>query len=319
MSSVTVMGDVTHIGAPPVASPLVLTQSEMATWMDDRRAWYLAYYRRMAPRYDHEYIPSVGTFFHLGLEAYYREQADPLGVVQDRAEKIIAGDPPEQVIENLLKAAELAAIMLEGYLDWCPEEDAHLEVFAAEETVEILLAPYPYLLRGKIDARATDLRTDLVVQLEHKTCGSLTDIPKTAQENFQFLTYDLLAHLAAQAGEGKRTDGVLLNMARRVKRTKTAVPPFYARHVVRHNLHELRNHWKHVTALGDEISAARAALDNGADQHRVCPPHVNRDSSWKNKFLPLYRVMDDGGDWEGMLNDLYVESDPLARYDVTDE
>jgi hypothetical protein len=297
---------------------MILTQSEMKTWLGDRRQWYFEYYRGVRPIYERAYVPKVGTLFHAGLEAYYREQADPMAVVRARAERMIAEGLDEADVERLLKVAELAGIMLEGYLEWCPEQDAHLRVFSAEEAVEVALEPSPYLLRGKIDARAEDERTGAVVQLEHKTVGSLDDLPKYAQSNFQFLTYDLLAyllHLQGAEGHERRTDGVLLNMARRVKRTKTATPPFYGRHEVRHNLNELRAHWRHVVAIGDEIAKAREALDSGASHHAVCPPNVGRDSTWGNPYFMLYRVMDDGGDWEGMLRDLYVEHDPLERYD----
>jgi hypothetical protein len=74
-----------------------------------------------------------------------------------------------------------------------------------------------------------------------------------------------------------------------------------------------------VVAIGQEIAAAREALDAGADPHKVCPPNVGRDSTWGNPYLPLYRVMDDGGDWEGMLRDLYEERDPMQRYEEEGE
>jgi hypothetical protein len=301
---------------------LILTQSEMSDWMHDPRKWFLRYYRRRRPAYDHAYIPDIGTFYHAGLEGYYRGAGDPLAIVQAKAEAIIATDPPERAIEDLLKAAEMAGIMLEGYLEWCPEQDAHLRAISSEEQVEVQLPNTPYLLRGKIDARAIDERSEVVVQLEHKTVQGLEELPKYAQSNFQFLTYDLLAyllHLLEAPGHELRTDGVLLNMARRVKRTPRATPPFYGRHEVRHNLSELRNHWKHVAKVGDEIAAARVALDDGGDPQVICRPVVGRDSVWGNPYFPLYRVMDDGGDWEGMLEDLYVDFDPLERYEQEGE
>jgi hypothetical protein len=300
----------------------ILTQSEMSAFLRDRRYWYLAYYRALRKRHDHPYLPSVGNLYHAGLEAYYRDKTDPLKVVQLRAELVITPDLPEQAAESLLAAAELAGIMLEGYLEWLKETgaDAHLKVLSAEEKVEVLLAPTKYVLRGKIDARAVDLRSEAQVQMEHKTVGNLTDLPKTAQSAFQFLTYDLLAYLKAlEANDPRlRTDGVLLNMARRVKRTARANPPFYGRHEVRHNTQELRAHWRHIIAIGGEITRARERLDLGEDHHLVCPPTVSRDSSWSNSFFPVYPLMDDGSDYEAMLADLYEKHDPLSHYEEED-
>lgn len=322
MSNVVPIVGATGGNAP--APSLILTQSEMATWLKDRRRWYLSYYLCLRKRHDHPYTPSVGTLYHAGLEAYYRGAVkDPLLVVQERADALITPELPEQTIEELLKAAELAGIMLEGYMEWLAETgaDAALKVLSAEEKVEVPLTPTGFVLRGKIDARAIDLRTEAHVQLEHKTVGNLTDLPKYAQSNFQFLTYDLLAYLKAQESRdpGLRTDGVLLNMARRVKRTKRANPPFYGRHEVRHNTQELRSHWLHIVTIGQEIVGARARLDSGVPHHAVCPPSVSRDSTWSNPFFAVYPVMDDGGDWEGMLADLYEPHDPLAHYEETEE
>jgi len=314
---VPIVGGVATPSAPSDAR--VLTQSEMAAFKRDPRLWYLSWYRCLRKRYDHEYIPSVGTLYHAGLEAYYRTGADPLAVVQQRVESQITSDLPEVAAENLLKAAELAAIMLEGYVEWLAEEgaDAHLQVLAAEEKVEVRLEPTHYVLRGKIDARAIDLRTDARVQLEHKTVQNLTDLPKYAQSNFQFLTYDLLAYLKArESGDPTiRTDGVLLNMARRVKRTARANPPFYKRHEVRHNTQELRSHWRHVVAIARAMETARERLDAGEDHHDVCPPTVSRDSTYGNAFFQLYPLMDDGSDVEGAIADLYEVHDPLERYE----
>lgn len=315
------MGEVVYLPEAKNPDTLILTQSEMSDWLNDRRLWYLRYYRRRRPAYQSSYIPDVGNLYHRGLEAYYKDSEDPISVVQSYCEVLIEKElNEEQDVATLLKAAEMAGIMLEGYLEWCPEHDAHLQFISAEEKVEVqLLEERPFVLRGKIDARAIDERTDAVVQLEHKTVGGIDDLPKTAQSNFQFLSYDLLAylkHLMGAPGHERRTDGVLLNMARRVKRTKTATPPFYARHEVRHNVHELRNHLRHVVSIGEEIKAARAKLDNGGNHHVVCPPRVSRDSTWRGgAYFQLYRLMDDGSDWEGMLENEFVEFDPLERYE----
>ena len=295
----------------------VLTQSELTTFMRDRRQWYLGYYRSLRKRYDTPYLPTVGTLVHYGLESYYRQKDEhPVDAVKGRAMFLIDRNP--EAAETIAEAAGLAGIMLEGYLDWVEETgaDAVLDVYAAEETVEVQLSPHPFILRGKIDARARDSFTGAHIQLEHKTVGSLADLPKTAQSSFQFLTYDLLAYLKSveTSEHAYRTDGVLLNMLRRVKRTARAKPPFYGRHIVRHNTNELRNHWRHVVGIAQEIERTTSRLNAGEDHHMVCPPTVTRDSAWQNPFLPVYQLMDDGSDAEGMLAEEYETHDPNERY-----
>lgn len=155
------------------------------------------------------------------------------------------------------------------------------------------------------------------MQLEHKTVGNFTDLPRVAQSSPQFLTYDLLAYLTKP--DGVPTDGVILNMLRRVKRTARAKPPFYMRHEVRHNVNELRAHWRHCVAIGWQISGAREALDAGADHHDVCPPSVDRSHSWACSCAPLGAMLDDGSDVEGFLSELYEVYDPMERYGEKEE
>jgi hypothetical protein len=298
----------------------VLTQSELASFLRCKRRWWLGYYRSLRKVHDTPRLPTVGTLVHAGLEAYYRGAAvHPIDVVKERAVEMIteAGDFPGAA-ETIQDAAGLAGIMLEGYLDWVQETgaDVGLDVYAAEQMVEVTLSPTPYRLRGKIDARARRAFDGAQVQLEHKTVGSLTDLPKTAQSSFQFLTYDLLAYLKSleDADTTYRTDGVLLNMLKRVKRTARAKPPFYGREVVRHNTHELRSHWKHVVAIAREMDAVRARLEAGEDHHSVVPPTWTRDCTWSCPFYAVCPMFDDGSDAEDMLETEYETYDPLARY-----
>jgi hypothetical protein len=63
--------------------------------------------------------------------------------------------------------------------------------------------------------------------------------------------------------------GILVNLLKKVKRTASAKPPFYARVDVPHNIHELRNHWKHVVHRA-EIADAERRLDAGrGSPHRA--------------------------------------------------
>jgi len=296
----------------------LITQSELSSFTRCKRKWYLSYYRHLRKRrYEGSAPLDIGTLVHAGLEAWYRptDQRHPLDAIRDTTQGMLDKFP--DAAAEILKHAELAGVMIEGYMQWLEDEgaDADLDVYAAEKRVEVPVGSFRLL--GKLDAAAVRKSDGLRLQLEHKTVGNLSDLPKVAQVNFQYLTYDLLAHLKAlEDGDSSvRTDGVLLNMLRKVKRTN-AKPPFYGRHPVRHNLEELRNHWRHVISIAEEAERARARLDGGETHHAVVPPRPSRDCSWD---CPFYAVcgpghLDDGSDSEGMLNALYEEHDPLERY-----
>lgn len=293
-----------------------LTSSEMSTWQTCQRGWWMAYYRRLRRVYDQPKLPYIGTLFHRGLERYYKgEEIIPADFIKAETDPELAEHP--EYAEDINEAATYAKIMLEGYFEWLEEtgSDANLEVIGVEQAVEVQVEEFT--LKGKIDARVRRRSDGALLQLEHKTVGGLNDLPKTAPTNQQFLTYDLLAYMTKP--DGVPTDGVLLNMARRVKRTKAANPPFYGRFEVRHTVEELRNHYTHVAGIGYQIRDAREMLDAGESFHVVCPPSTGREHAWKCMCAPLGTMFDDGSDVEDYLAEFYVEHDPMERYAAGEE
>ncbi len=296
---------------------LPLTSSELKSWQTCQRGWWLTFYRQMRRVYDLPSLANVGSLYHLALESYYRSLAEDgpevdMGkTIKDKTTELLIAYPDYG--EQIAKDGELAWIMVEGYEQWLQETGADygLRIIAAEQMVEVDIDGR-FKLRGKIDARAERESDGALLQLEHKTVGALGEIPKYAQAAPQFLTYDLLAYLTKP--DGVATDGVIINMARRVKRTARAKPPFYDRFEVRHNVDELRAHWKHIVGVAEQIETARARLDNGEDVHIVCPPSINRSHSWSCSCRDITPMMDDGSDYESFLQEFYQEFDPMERY-----
>ena len=296
-----------------------LTNSEMAAFQACRRGWWLTYYRQLKRVHDWSSLPSIGTTYHSALELYYREgRTDVADLVRMWTDELVAEYPDLE--KEIRKDGELAAIMVEGYFIWLEQEGADIgyQVVGAEEAVEVPLEGTHYRLRGKIDARLEREADGAWLQLEHKTVGNLKDIPRYAQNAPQFLTYDLLAFLKAKEEGDRPTDGVIINMAKRVLRTARANPPFYARHEVRHNVDELRNHFRHVVAIAKQIEEARNRLDAGESHHDVCPPSNGRNHLFTCRCAPVTAMFDDGSDAEGYLADFYQQHDPWERYNDAD-
>lgn len=298
----------TALSDPP---RLLLTSSEMSQWLKCQRGWWLTYYLELRRRNEYSSLPGIGNLVHDGLQAYYEGKLErPSDHVAARSTLMLEKHP--ELESQLSKDAELSTIMLDGYLDYVAEEgvDADLEFVAAEKTIDVPVGPYR--LRGKIDARFRRKYDNALVILEHKTVGSLSDHPVWAQSNPQFLSYDMLTMMTKL--DGVRSEGVIINMLRRVKRTAKAKPPFYGRHWVPHQVEELRSHYKHVIGIGRQIENARAQLDEGEDFHIVCPPNFNRNHSWSCPCFGLDTLPDDDGDLEGYLEDFYEKHDPNSRY-----
>jgi len=315
-----------------LGDPLSISQSELKTWQDCNRRWYIAYYRQLGmPKVLGETgALSLGTNIHYALELLYRNGVDPLETINkiylDQIDYIssdeVAVIDKESLLKKLRSEQDLAKAMIEGYLVWVQEEgiDADMEFISAEEVIEVPSGIEGVKLRGKLDQRWRRLSDGAIIFRDWKTAQELTSPVKFLPMDTQMLTYALLEHLKALAEETAenprpRTDGGLYSMLRKVKRTASAKPPFYGEIEVRFNKTSLKHHWIHVHKVLQDIVQAHQALDNGGDHHWVAPPRPSKDCTWKCEFFAICPMFDDGSNVEGLLTEYYVPIDPYERYE----
>jgi hypothetical protein len=319
---------------------LGLSNSEMKSWRRCHRHWYLSHYRRMKKRAgdDPGSALSVGNLVHDALAAYYDPVApvDPVEYADAAFKLEIEAHPSEETA--LRKEHELVTAMLKGYLEWLAQtgEDSNLTILGAEQTVRVPLRSQgePIVLPNgetlhllsKLDAPVERISDGQKLALEHKTTGDLNAPLIGYRIDAQFLTEHLARFLHAMeqgaTPEEAYNDcsGILVNLLKKVKRTSSAKPPFYNRVDVPHNIYELRNHWKHVVLIATEIADAERRLDAGEDHHTVVPPTPLPDRcKWDCEFFRVCPLADDGSDFEGALNAIYEERDPLERYTGAEE
>lgn len=230
---------------------------------------------------------------HEALQAHY-QGGDPLAALSDYWAPVLQDMGPEDPNRfQLEKDVELSGIMVDGYLDWVAEEgvDAGLTVVACEE--EVTWETDEFVLHGTIDLVLSDPDGNLFL-MDHKTTASFAAlVDRRLTLNFQLLTYAVLC----EEFFGVHPAGAELNMLRKVKRTANAKPPFYQRESVHFNQHQLAAHRQHIQAIVRDM------------ENPSIYPVVDQDCSWKCPFLPVCAMADDGSDYEGALNDLYVRRD----------
>lgn len=304
-----------------------VSNSELQTFKRCRRKWYLAYYRQFKLQEpDLVGARALGTRVHLALAAYYSSrEEDPFEVLEksiedDRDLLIDRGDIEAQ--EVLEKEAELATIMMQGYMEWVQDtgSDEGIEVIGDEVIVEAPFPAYPGVnLVGKMDLRVRREADGARMFMDHKTVGSLTEPLKTLHLDEQMLHYHMLEFLdfinaGLDPAEQEHAQGGLYNMIRKVKRTATAKPPFFDRAEVRHNAHELRSHYNSVFGAVNDIMTLKSHLDQGADHKVVAYPSKNGNCSWDCDFLPVCPLFDDGSAAEELLAEHYVSGNPHEYY-----
>lgn len=286
----------------------IIRQSEIATFLNCKRQWRLAYQRGLEPQKEKVGAAHLGTLVHAGLEAYYRGRSFRSAICEASGNDVgCTGAADEDVIANV----ELAAIMVEGYIEWVEETsaDAGLEIVAIEKRLEVPFGNIEgddIVLTCALDMLVRDVRSRLLI-VDHKTVQSLEQRGRILAADFQLLTYAVIVMM----WEGEQVDGAIHNELRKVKRGARSKPPFYGRTEVNFNRTQLRNHYRHLHSILTEMVRAYQALEAGADHHEVAPPHPTNDCNWRCPFLNVCVMHDDGSDIEAALDFIYRPKEAL--------
>ena len=294
-----------------------LSNSELQTFKDCRRKWWLQYYRRLQPKYrDVTGALALGSRIHEALDQYYAKGVPLLEAHTNlvNAEKATLLEEFKDVSE-LEKEAELGHIMLEGYLQWVEENgiDAELEMISTEEQITAPLFNGEVELTGKLDMRVRRKVDGVRMFRDFKTVGgSLGDFANLAPMNEQILTYMLLE--STKEDEDNRSDGGIFTMLKKVKRTANARPPFYDQIEVRHNIFTLRSFWDRIHGTIADLMKVRRALDEGESPAFHAYPRPSRDCKWKCPFFNVCTLIDDGSAAEQAITEMFEEADPYAYY-----
>jgi hypothetical protein len=189
--------------------------------------------------------------------------------------------------------ASFALILLEGYVDWVEQTgaDASLKVLGVEQEFTIPSCD----VTGTMDLVGYDDLLQGVVVLDHKTVTSMGQRPP--QTDFQLLTYAL----GYWRETGDRPVAVGHNLLKKVKRTGRAAPPFYDRHINHVSEEHLIKHERHLKAVKAEMeSRQKFPVD-----HPLNWPNPNRDCSWRCDYVAICSMVDEGADYESVLESAY--------------
>lgn len=306
-----------------------ISNSEVQTFKQCRRRWWLSWYRKLALKQEPMVGPRmIGNRIHRALESMYA----PGGPFPERAideiERIITTDREimgavdEITAKQFTSESDLERIMLEGYVQWVEDTgaDENLEVVGAERYVEANLQPFTHhgglKIIGRLDVVVRHRSNGELRFIDHKTLDNFGRVTKTMRIDEQSRHYQLLNWMTNSAG---RVGGVIFNMLRRVKRTAKATPPFYAREEITHNRAVMENYYDRLVAEIWEIENVEGALDVGGNHQEIVPPTVSQFCTWGCPFLQICSMFDDGSRVEDAIAAQYEVVDPLSYYDKNKE
>jgi hypothetical protein len=296
---------------------LQISHSELRTWRQCHRKWFLQHYLCWGPGPDQSPVgaAALGTRIHMALEGYYGYGLDPRTVLRylyTEAEQ----ERPEYAVE-IRKEREYAFTMTEGYLQWSGEEgtDAGYEVLDVEREIQREI-PLPggqvVIFRGKLDQLVRRESDGATMFRDWKTVGSLSKANLLVIDT-QMRHYAMLQALEARDG-GTRADGGLYVMLLRSKRTERAKGPFYQQIEVHLNKDDLNSMWLHSRAVAQEIVTARERLDAGGNHQEITYANPGDHCRWACPFIDVCPLMDDGSRWQDAVASSFSHYDPDARY-----
>jgi hypothetical protein len=305
-----------------------ITNSEIQTFKDCRRKWWLGTYRALKPKNKTYVGPlTLGIRIHTALELFYTTGENPVDEYErlqriDNALFEASNDANfEDKVKKFNSEAELGRIMLEGYMEWMAETnpDADIEVIAAESKLSTRLEMDPRVeLMGKTDLKVRRASSGRHALMDHKSAASFNSYYETSHMSEQLMLYVILEKLDTVNGDPK-VDGGIYNLLKKVKRSSKASPPFYERLDVRFNDKQLQSFWIRTMGTVRDIMELRDRLDAGEDHRFYAYPSPTKDCTWKCPFFQVCPMFDDGSSAEAMLEELYEQADPNARYEEENE
>src|SRR4030095_647767 len=305
-----------------------ITNSEIQTFKDCKRKWWLGNYRALKPISKVYVGPlTLGIRVHNALELFYTTGENPVDEYErlQRIDNALFAESKDAAFEDKIKKfnseAELGRIMLEGYMEWLAEEnpDADIEIIGAEKKLSTRLEMDSRVeLMGKTDLKVRRKSSGRHALLDHKTAASFNSYYETSHMSEQLMLYVLLEKLDTENGDPK-VDGGIYNLIKKVKRSGTAKPPFYERMDVRFNDKTLQSFWIRTMGTIRDIMELRDRLDAGEDHRFYAYPSPTKDCTWKCPFFQVCPMFDDGSSAEAMIEEFFEQSDPNARYEEENE
>jgi hypothetical protein len=299
---------------------LEVSNSELQTFMDCGRRWWLTYYRSLRLKRGEAVVGplSIGSRTHKALEEGYstpgREEAMYKVLAQtieeDYPKAVEAG-----VVDRFESECELVLIMLQGFAEWAAEEglDAGWDVVSEERIVRsptLRVGAQDVVLKGKLDQIIRRNLDDSLWMRDWKT--TVYKEPVLIAFGPQIKMYRLLLSLTEPDAQ---VTGSQLVFLRKVKRSARAQPPFYMTEDIPVTRAEMEAFWRQLLGMLERLVYTTARLDEGWDHHGIVPPRQTRDCSWRCNYYAICDMFDDGSDVERMLGDLYERVDPYAYYD----
>ena len=277
------------------------SHSEMSTYKDCKRRWYLQYFLKLRRRREPRALArDTGILTHAALHNFYvaggldNPHAKDLmyGYLDNaRDEDILKVDPSEA--KTVQEIHDTTKIIVDGYIEWLHETGADVGYNFNQSEVE-LRAPGPVPnteIMGIIDLGGTHEMSGDMFVMDTKVTNSIDGMLKTLHLVEQGPMYAVLAKI--NDPDPTRGFRVVWNMLKRNKQTARAKPPFYQRYELAINGDQLRQFYLQLQGQIEEILRTEARLNDGESHIKVAYPTPSGDCTWKCPYFSVCGLMND--------------------------
>lgn len=305
-----------------------ISNSEIQTFKNCRRKWWLAYVRGLQVPRDLPHGPrATGVRGHAALAAWYRPDGetrmDPRDALEiiinaERAQLADAPNTDESTLSKFNKDVELERVVIQGYMEWIADTgtDSLYRVVGSEQYLEADLPEVDNTrIIARLDARVVRIHDNARLFIDHKFVASIPGAVQLLPLNEQMQLYILLEQLQPDRDPDQAVSGALYNMLRRCKRSAKAQPPFYDRVEVHYNPTAITSYRQRLVGVLDDMAYCRTELEEAVQSHQLTVyPTPTRDCSWSCQFVKVCAMADDGSRFEDALADHYTVDDPYGYY-----
>lgn len=281
-----------------------VSHSEMQTYKECKRRWYLQYFLGLHKKYQAPRVAAdTGIAVHEALHRYYtlggRHNHDmgfaaAMESIEKAKESALARDlaPPEQ--DAIREIFDTAEIVTKGYFDWVEKTgaDNNWKVIGSEQRVVIPGPVEGTEIKGFLDLWGEHEPSGDLLVVDTKVVASFSDTLKTLHINEQGPLYAMLMKITNPDREHKGFR-VVWNMIKRNKQTSRAKPPFYERYELAINEDQLVQFYAQLHGQLSDMLETESRLSAGEHHYMVAYPTPTRDCSWKCPYLAVCGAMND--------------------------
>lgn len=289
-------------------------QSEITTWQECRRKHHFAYTIGASPIGEGLIQPAksgrdAGTLAHRGVEVINKGGSLPEAhtAITDKVDELRAVRNPDPLLpltkeddKAWWEVDRLAKAMVSNYVEWMSQgNEIGVRVVEAEHAWEVEVPDTIFTVYGTTDAIVFDQMVDGIIVRDYKSVTTFAQTPE--QVDFQLRTY-AWAYWQETGVVPKRAEHLMM---KRVLGTGNAKAPFFERYPIPIDEDILRRHGDQleyrVTEMGKTLRAA-----GGDPEFPGLFPNPTRDCSWKCQYREVCPMVDDGSDYESMIEFNFV-------------